>query len=63
MKNKKVLQTGFNPDISNCISTNSAFFFREDTADTVSLSNLMIYNNIPILDIIQEEKEVKPEKS
>ena len=63
MKRKKEAPTGYNPTISHCNTTNSAFFYREDTADTASLSSLMIYSDLPINDIVQVEKEVKPENA
>jgi hypothetical protein len=63
MKKQKQPQTGFNPNISHCNTTNSAFFYREDTADTASLSSFMIYSELPIKDIVQVENEVKLENA
>lgn len=61
MKKQKHSPTGFNPTLSHCNTTNSTFFYREDTADTASLSSLMIYSDLPIKDIVQVEIEIKPE--
>ena len=63
MKKQKRPQTGFNPTLSHCNTTNSAFFYRKDTADTASLSSLMIYSDLPIKDIIEVDKEVKLENT
>jgi hypothetical protein len=46
-----ILPTGFNADNSNSSTTDLAFFYREDTPDTFSLTNLMKYNDLPVDDI------------
>jgi hypothetical protein len=55
METYTILQTGFSPGNSNFQATELAYFYRKDTADMVSLSNFMLYNDLPIINIVQEK--------